>query len=515
MNGILLCLLFVAAALVPARHALHIFQQNSYIVKRYLTWLKENGLRTLKESLVFILFAAACSAVRSSDAAVWGLFVLAAAGIVREKYRTYRKPLVLTARVKRQCAVMGVLAALMFLAVYRMNAVRILPVLSLFLPWLLIIPVGWITAPIEHAVQQSFLNDAKRILAERPDLIRIGITGSYGKTSTKNVIQAVVSEKYSSLMTPASFNTPMGITRTIREQLKPIHQVFVCEMGADKPGDISELMAFVHPVIGVVTSVGPQHLATFGSQEKITYEKMRMVEELPEGGTAVLNYDNELIRTWQVKNSVKIITYGIRSEDADYRAEDIRYDAEGSSFTVVHGDERIALKTKLLGELNILNILSAVAVARELDVPWFSVERAVRQMKQVEHRLELTRIGGLRFIDDAFNANPSGAKMALDVLERMPGKRWIVTPGMIELGERQAEINHTFGTQMPGHCDEVILVGREQTEPILRGLRDSGFPETHIMVADGLQEAMNRIFAEASPDDTILLENDLPDAFNH
>ena len=291
--------------------------------------------------------------------------------------------------------------------------------------------------------------------------------------------------------------------------------VFVCEMGADKPGDISELMEFVHPVIGIVTSIGPQHLATFGSQDKITYEKMRMAEELPPEGTAILNYDNEIIRNYRIQNPVHVISYGIRCSDADYRAENISFNENGSQFTIVHGDERVEISSPLLGELNILNILSAAACARLLDVDWNAIRRGIRTMKQVEHRLERKVIGGRRFIDDAFNANPSGARMALDVLSMMPGKRWIVTPGMIELGERQEEINHTFGMQMKDKCDEVILVGPVQTRPVLEGLQEAGFNQTHIRTVDGIEEAMRIIFAESTAADTILLENDLPDAFNH
>lgn len=510
MRTALTLILFAAAMLVPAKHALHIYQQNSYINSRYLEWIRENAVLRLKAGIIPIAIALAAAVL---DLALPALAVLAVYAFVQERKASYRKPLVYTARVKRQIAAECILAALLCLVLLRIP--RFLPLMSLFVPWALIVPMGWVTSPVEHAVQQGFLNEAKDILNDRKDLIRIGITGSYGKTSTKNVVQAVLSQKYNSLMTPASYNTPMGITRTIREQMKPIHKVFVCEMGADKPGDISELMEFVHPTIGVVTSIGPQHLATFGSQEKITYEKMRMVEELPPDGTAVLNYDNEIIRNCTVQNPVKIISYGIHYDGADYTAQEIRYSADGTDFTIVHGEERIPVHTPLLGELNILNILCGAAVGRLLDVDWNAIQRGIRSMKQVEHRLERKTIGRLRFIDDAFNANPSGAEMALEVLSLMPGRRWIVTPGMIELGERQKEINRTFGTQMKDRCDEVILVGRIQTEPVLQGLQESGFDPAHIRTVDGIEEAFSILFREAVPEDTILLENDLPDAFNH
>ena len=274
-------------------------------------------------------------------------------------------------------------------------------------------------------------------------------------------------------------------------------------------------MDFVHPSIGVVTSIGPQHLNTFGSQENITKEKMNVIEMLPPDGFGVMNYDNPLIRGWHLKNRVATATYGIHYEKVDYRAVDITYTPTGSSFTVVHGKEKIRLETKLLGELNILNILSAVAVARHLGISWQTITRAVSAMQQVEHRLELKKINGYRFIDDAFNANPTGSAMALEVLSMMPGTRYIVTPGMIDLGEKQEEVNHHFGTLMKGRVDEVILVGRIQTSPIYAGLQESGFDMEHVTVVDKVAEAFELVYSTASRQDTILLENDLPDAFNH
>jgi UDP-N-acetylmuramoyl-tripeptide--D-alanyl-D-alanine ligase len=241
---------------------------------------------------------------------------------------------------------------------------------------------------------------------------------------------------------------------------------------------------------------------------------MQMIELLPKDGFGILNADNEFIRSYAIQNPVKTVTYAIH-HDADYRAEDIRYTPTGSSFTVVYKDERIPMETKLLGELNILNILSAVAAARYLGIDWQVIRRAVRSMPQVEHRLELKKINGLRFIDDAFNANPVGSAMALEVLGMMPNTRIIVTPGMIDLGPKQEEINHAFGEKMKGKADVVILVGETQTRPIWQGLKDSGFDMENVLVMKTVKDAFAWLWAHGDPTGTILLENDLPDAFNH
>ena len=523
MLDFLFCVCTGAAMLVPVKHALHMFQQNRYETWRYSAWLKENALADVAGHVIplgILLVALALSFFHLPVIVFMAVaVVLAVYCFAMEKGRSYIKPLVYTGRVKRQIAVFTVLTVLLMFLVIRFVPASLsyglLLIYAYLGVWLMVYPMAWCTSPIEHGVQNMYLNDAKKILQEHTGLVKVGITGSYGKTTTKNIMQSMLSEQFNSLMTPASFNTPMGITRTIREMLRPIHQVFVCEMGADKVGDITELMDFVQPSIGVVTSIGPQHLQTFGSQENIIREKMQMIEKLPQDGLGILNYDNELIRSYHIKNNVKIVTYGIENKDVDYRAEDIVYSRNGSAFTVVCNEGSYRLETKLLGQLNILNILSACACARYLGVSWTVIERACRQMKQVEHRLELKMINGHRFIDDAFNANPSGSRMALDVLSGMEGTRYVVTPGMIDLGVKQEEINKEFGKYIAGKADIAILVGTMQTKPIYEGLLEAGFDRNHIIVVNKVNEAFAYIWQNAKAEDTILLENDLPDAFNH
>lgn len=524
MWQMMICISALLFILVPEKHALHMFQQNRYELTRYTTWLKENLGSIFKENiliLVSIVIVFALSFVPSMmihyGISIICFLLFSISMILKEKKANYIKPLVYTGRVKRQIAVTLILVLLIdFICAKYVG--RYLPALLMLIHyygvWFIIYLMAIITTPIEKSVQNGFILDAKKILKSHQGLKVIGITGSYGKTSTKNVVRAVLSQKYNTLMTPSSFNTPMGITRTIREMLKPIHEVFVCEMGADKVGDITELMDFVHPQVGIVTSIGPQHLQTFHTQENIIREKMQMIEKLPQDGVGILNYDNEFIREYHINNPVKIITYGIHEEHVDYRAINIEYHPTGSTFTVIHEDEQIELSTKLLGELNILNILSAIACARYFGVSWNEIRKGVREMKQVEHRLELKKINGYTFIDDAFNANPSGAHMALSVLSSFPNKRYIVTPGMIDLGERQSEINYTFGKDMIDKVDYVILVGKEQTSPIYQGLVENGFAQDHILVVDHVKEAFTYIYTHASTLDTILLENDLPDAFS-
>lgn len=526
MQVALNCILIVAMSigfLLSSKKALHMFQQNRYELGRYTTWLKENIVMNMKDNLfvtvvMTLIFAVGIlwqNVVLTTIVCVL-VFVFDYMQYFITSHTSYIKPLVYTGRVKRQIAVLVILYVLWMFILYHFELLVSFSLVTCYcVAWILIYLVGLITSPIEAAVRKSYLNDAKRILEQHQGLIKIGITGSFGKTTTKNIMQAMMSEEYNSLMTPASYNTPMGITRTIREMLRPIHQVFVCEMGADHVGDIQELMDFVHPNIGVVTSIGPQHLNTFGSLDNIIKEKMKMIEMLPQDGFGILNYDNEYIRNYSLKNKVETVTYGVQHTDVDFYAKDIVYGQTGTVFTIVNHEDEVRVETKLLGELNVLNILSATACARHLGISWQTISKAIKQMKQVEHRLELKKINGYTFIDDAFNANPVGSAMALEVLSMMPNTRYIVTPGMIDLGEKQYEINKNFGKLMLNKADFVILVGKNQTKPIKEGLLEVGYPEDKILVVDHVSEAFHYVYSNATRVDTILLENDLPDAFNH
>ena len=520
MNDFLIILLYLAVYLglsfVYVKQALQMFQQNHYELYRYSKWLfHKNNLRFSK-TLIFVIVILTLGTLLKSEKTLICMFLSLAFAvymIYQETKKVYVKDLVVTARVKRQILVTGILLVL-FILLGRILPADILAVLIIILSYLLIYPMALITLPIEEGIKNHYEDEARKILSEDKRLIKIGITGSYGKTSTKNIVNDIIAENKMTLITPASYNTPMGITRTIRELLKPIHEVFVCEMGADKVGDISYLMDFVRPKYGVVTSIGPQHLNTFHSLDNIIREKMQEIELLPLDGVGFINLDNEYIASYPIKNRCKVVSVGIENENADLRARNIVYSKQGSEFDVTVNGEDCHFRTSLLGKHNITNILLGIAIAMELGIDLKQIVRNVSKIRQVEHRLEVKKINGFTFIDDAFNSNPVGSKMALDVLSMMPQRRVIVTPGMIDLGEKEDEINYSFGQYMPDKADLVILVGEKQTRKILQGLLDSGFPEEDILVVKTVREAFDYIYKNLTYSDTILLENDLPDAFN-
>ena len=509
--------IFGSFAFVYCKHVLHMFQQNRYELYRYSKWLfNRNNIRPYISLIYIVLVLLAGTLFRKYATllclmitVVFTIFLLYA-----ESKKNYVKDLVVTNRVKRQIVVMTILLMLFIYWLIHLFDVDVVGVLCTILPYFLIYLMALITLPVENMIKKYYENKARNIIDNMDNLIKVGITGSYGKTSTKNIINDIINLNYFTLITPASYNTPMGITRTIREQLKPIHEVFICEMGADKVGDISYLMNFVKPKYGIVTSIGPQHLNTFHSIENIINEKMQEIEMLPLDGVGFINLDNDLIRSYEIRNNCRIVSVGIDNKDADLVAEKIRYTKDGSSFMLKYGNKNYKFKTLLLGKHNITNILIGVALALELGIDIKEIVKNVANIRQVEHRLEVKKINNITFIDDAFNSNPVGSRMALDVLQMMPGKRVIVTPGMIDLGSNQNQINKEFGKYMLDKADFVILVGQLQTQSIYDGLKEAGFDLDKVLVVKNVKDAFDYIYKHFSIRDTVLLENDLPDAFN-
>jgi len=370
-------------------------------------------------------------------------------------------------------------------------------------------------APIENRINEDFLQDAHRIISEMPFLTTIGITGSYGKTSCKFILGEILSEKYMTLVPPQSYNTPMGITRVIREMLRPTHEMFVTEMGAKQKGDIEELCDLVQPKVGILTSIGEQHLESFGSLENIIMTKYELIENLPPDGLAVLNLDDPNIASRAGLSPCRIIGYGL-DPNWDYYADDINYGSFGCHFTLHAPDgQKEEFSTVLLGKYAVYNILAATTAAHQLGVPLAMAAAAVRKLPPVEHRLQLRPTPVYTIIDDAFNSNPKGAGQALEVLASFDkGKKIIITPGMVELGERQYQLNYQFALAAADVCDYIILVGPKHTMPMQEALAQANYPLDQMYVAADLNDARNQLATIVEAGDTVLFENDLPDTYN-
>jgi UDP-N-acetylmuramoyl-tripeptide--D-alanyl-D-alanine ligase len=288
-------------------------------------------------------------------------------------------------------------------------------------------------------------------------------------------------------------------------------------MGAKQRGDIKEICDLVEPEIGIVTSVGEMHLETFGSVESVARTKFELIDALPEGGLGVVNIDSEAAYNHVKEQGYKIKSYAVDNPEADYRATNILYSSAETRFDVEScGGVDEGYATHILGRGNILNITAALAVAEHLGISAESRRRAVRQIEQVEHRLSMRRNGGITIPHDAYNSNPEGARMALEVLRgfNTAGRRYVVTPGFVEMGAKQFDNNRAFGGDIArSGADGVYVVNEVNREAITAGLSEGGYPDAQVECVASFTEAMASLQPKLKAGDVVLYENDLPDSF--
>jgi len=510
----------VASLAVYARD-LMMLQQNSYRNERYNRWFSQSGESTNTGRIMccvglMLLLIHAIPAIAAASA---GIIISLWLAIKLHKAK-YKKPLVWTPRARRIYGVMLALtvataAGCGMAAGWQGCCVSLMAMLTV--SPLVLLCANVILKPVEKAINRKYYNEAAGILSGMPGLKVIGITGSYGKTSTKHYLYRILQEHFSTTMTPGSFNTTLGVIRTVREHLKPYDEVFIVEMGAKQPGDIKEICDLVHPGMGIITAVGEQHLESFKSIENVQATKFELADAIPAGGTVVVNNDFPYVANRKVSNT-GCLRYAVSNPSAaDFRATNITYTPSGTSFTVEGKTlaEPLRLQTRLIGECNVSNLLAAVIIALKLGVPAEKIRYAVAQIEQVEHRLNIKRTpSGITIIDDAFNSNPQGSKMAMEVLAMMrPGKRIVITPGMIELGPVQDAANEEFGRHIARCADIAIVVGQYNRDAIMTGIAQGPIKQENVYTADTFNQAQALLARIATAGDTVLYENDLPDTF--
>lgn len=535
MTGLatLLSVLAVATALALTwgrlLYLLHMLQLEEYDPRRFIHWVVLHfdrlvanpmldllgllgivGLFLRLESVSSIIIACSLSIAVGLAGFLWEHRLGARSAV--------KKALVMTPRARRLLACAGILSVgtCIALLIGRMG-------LALAVAWLLPIaaPVVLIAGrtimePIEVWIRDWYVRDARRILAGLAPTV-VGVTGSYGKTTTKFFTAHLLESRYRVLMTPESYNTAMGICRVIREQLGPEHQVFVVELAENEKGGFEHLLGLVPCSISIVTSVGLQHLEEFGSEAAIRRVMQGFVSMPGSGPTVVLNSDDPVLAEIESTHGKRILRASAKGScSSDWRAEDVVTSADGLSFDVVTSQgERFACRTTLLGRHNVEDILLAVGVAREMGVSWDAIQEGIATLQAPPHRLQMMAgAGGMRIIDDAFNSNPAGFAVAMEVLAAFPSRRVLVTPGLVSLGNLEEAENVEAGKRAAGVADMVILVGPKKTRPVREGLLSAGFPETSILTARSLDDVTELMRSLLTPGDTVMFENDLPDTYN-
>jgi len=519
----------VPAMLPAARQLLQFYQLSSYQAGGYLRALRRlpvkafwPGLALCACSLLFQFLASLCLSWPPALAALALLLFSAlillsgfVIGMAAYRVKKAKTPLVKTARVRRLAVALLLVGFLVCLALLRLlPAMGLSALVPALLPlWLLL--AALLMWPAEKAVQSAYRNDARDILetAKKGGLTAIGVTGSYGKTTVKSILAAMLSQKAPTLASPASFNTPMGLSRCIREELGQQHLFFIAEMGARHPQDIRVLCRFIRPAAGILASIGPQHLETMGTIQRVRDTKFDLIRSLPEDGFAVFGDDGKFTTECYEQAQVGKALAGGPGSDA--WAEEMELTPEGARFTLcLKTGERIFCQTRLVGEHNVKNILIAALMARHFGVSPDQIQRAVEEVSPPPSRLQTSvHAAGFKVINNGFNSSPDSSRKALEVLSAHPGRRIVVTPGFIELGRLEEASNRRLGNDIAAAAQEAVLIGEKRTRPIREGLLESGMPPENIHAFPTLEIADRFIREAYGPGDVVLYENDLPDHY--
>ncbi len=539
-----------------------IFQQEEYDDVRFLAWYKASMAFDRRAS-IWLLAAVVIGLISQSTLIgnlgaaagmaaflIWPLMAGAfihGSMLSRANRLASKKPLVMTPRVKRILTVyMAGMAALYLLVLliavlapkgthyavavdmdgigfaslpYNwqvvLAAILMLPYLQL--PPFMLVVANKILEPAEERVKAKFRAEATEKFAKLQPKV-VAITGSFGKTSTKHILSHILGAAAPTLATPGSVNTEMGITRVIREQLTDKHQFFIVEMGAYGPGSIARLCRLTPPDVGLITAVGAAHYERFKTLETVARAKFELAEAVFEkGGQVVVNRDG--IAPHLLADRLEHVpgNYRIVGAEGDVVITGYRMTPSGLEVTIDDAGESHTLKAPLFGDHQAGNVALAAASARALGLPWAAIKGALASVPQIKHRLEVSKSsGGPTIINDAYNSNPVGFKAALeclDVLVSEGGRRILVTPGMVELGDKHDEEHANLGALAAKHCDIVLVVTSNRIPTFVDALNKANDGRVTVMTYDKQADAEEWVKAHWHAGDAVLFENNLPDLY--
>lgn len=519
------------------------FQIEEYMSGRYLRWVVGARERALPNRPTVLWMIGAILSVFLGEAqgsVVPHIICLVTAGIaimppdegeIKKRFvRTPRATRLLAASMTVAVIALIVLVAVVWAASERFEDFRPALVGLAGLVVLLAAPL-WLVignvlmTPVEAAYRRRFLQQARSVMeAVHPKVI--GVTGSYGKTTTKHFLRDLLSARYKTYATPKSYNTLMGISRAINEDIADDYSIeyFISEMGAYIPGEIARICELTPPSISVVVEVGPQHLERFGSLENVAIAKYEIIKALPPDGLGVFNVDNPYIKEMYDRgypaNRIgvsRVLPTDTPPDQARFIASEITQTLTGLTFAVTdtQTDQSELINAPVVGVHNVTNILLAIAVAVHEGLSLRDVAHRARVLTPSESRLvRQTTTEGITIINDAYSANPAGVVSALQVLGlHQTGRRLLITPGMVELGPLHEPENRKLGEEAAHYATDIILVGREQTAPIASGLQSTSFPPDRLMIVEELGDAIAWYKNNLKSGDTVLFLNDLPDTY--
>lgn len=524
---------FVYAGARRLKNLLHYFQQEEYDSLRFAAWWWQAPGFDKRISLALLLvFLVALMVPGGWEYLAAPLLLLWVARTESDPTKAAKKPLAMTARATRIYRVALALLALVTFAlfataIYAHAGASNLPLTWLWLALLLLAQMlpdtliigNFLLRPFEALTQKRLMAEATAKLQHLQPTV-IGITGSFGKTSTKHILFHILSAAAPTLMTPGSVNTLMGITRVIREQLQAHHRFFVVEMGDYELGAVAEKCAFVPPAISAITAVGIEHFERFKTMAAIAQTKFEIAHDVwARGGVCVINATqlDDAYHSYLTQPALTRLVVDAPQAGGFY-LHDVQQTAQGLNLKIqTPGGDVLAITTPLYGRQHASNIAVAVVLALELGVPASTIVMALHSTPQTKHRLEVKR-GLLPYvmIDDAYNSNPEGFAAALDILDIVGrdagGRRVLLTPGMVELGTLHDAEHARLGALAASKADWIIAVNPPRFASFVAAAHATN-PNLRLDEVPNLAAARALLDAEVKANDTVLFENDLPELY--
>lgn len=524
------CLQFMATVKLQG-----VLQQGGYKNRSLFKWLTKKGNLYLERLSLWVGMTVLCAGLTLACFAFGGVIwaqalsaipflLFAVFFVVADNKKALKIPLKRTARIKRLsvvylllllCINYAFIALLGFIGKVVSNEfysyVCYLPfaITPLFLPLILAL-ANLIDGVYENGKNKKFVEKSAEKLAESKAL-KIAVVGSYGKTSQKSILKDILSVKYKVVATPESFNTPIGIAKTVAQEGFAEAEIFIAEMGARRLGDIKELCQLVQPTHAVFTGVCAQHIETFGCVENVLKAKCEVVQS--GAGKIVCGADlkAKLLNAEFLSETEKEKCLFV---ELDKIVSEVEYHAEKTAFTLSLGEEKIRVETALLSASSVENIALAAVLAKEVGLTAAEIEEGIKKVLPIPHRLQLIKENGVYILDDGYNSNERGAKRAIEALCRFDGKKILVTPGLVETGVLDKELNGELGKEIAlSKVDTCILVGETLVKAVKDGYLLAGGDEEKILLLPTLEKAQDWLKENLLEGDAVLFLNDLPDVY--
>lgn len=497
-----------------------VLQSAGYSGAKFFKWVKKKGNMAMQRLILLCIacalayaVAALCFSFAGEWAAIVGMILIVlmlTIYCVADGKIALRSEVTHTPRLNRLYAVLfAVCAVVSYIIITLLNFadavweneifsyLRYLPVSVIpLLLFPLMVLANLISKIYEVPHNAKFIKQAKAKL-KNSDIKIIAITGSYGKTSTKFILNGILSKKYRTLTTPRSHNTPIGIALAVNNAQLENYDIFIAEMGARHVGDIAELCEICPPDVSLITGICGQHLETFGTFANVVKAKGEILDATKK--SAVIADDCFDL----------FAEYSCKKERCNCVSK-VECSEDGTLFTLTFEGESRRVKTKLLGAHSAYNIAIAAHAAHAVGMTLDEIAQAIPEIEFIEHRLQLIKSGDVNILDDGYNSNVKGARAAIEVLKLFKGRKIVVTPGLVELGVLEEEENFLLGKNLAG-LDFVILVGETLVQPVKRGYDEGGGDKEKIIIKPTLAAAQEELKKILHDGDTVLFLNDLPD----